>query len=153
MIVWAACIQCSPLNRNKVEHLPPRLLLHLLQILQLHPHSPQTSQNLQTTRFPPTVRIPPSHPLQVEYQRPLQNKKPRRAIKSIAAKDQKVIMLSGPKNLIIQLQSVQHLKTMFQYKMLYPVEKKNEVQGKCKEQGQKSQIVEVPGEVVLVKRD
>lgn len=37
--------------------------------------------------------------------------------------------------------------------MLYLVEEKNEVQGKCKEQGQKSYIVEVSREVVLVKTD
>lgn len=36
---------------------------------------------------------------------------------------------------------------------LHPVEQQNEVQGKCEEQSQKAQIVEVSGEVVLQKRD
>lgn len=33
---------------------------------------------------------------------------------------------------------------------LYLVEEQNEVQGKCKEQSQKTQVVEVSGEVVLI---
>lgn len=35
----------------------------------------------------------------------------------------------------------------------YLVEQQNEVQGKCEEQSQKTQVVEVSGEVVLQKRD
>lgn len=78
MLVWAACIQCSPLNRNKVGHLLHHpLLLHLLQILQLHPQNPQKSQNPRTGRFPLTVQIPLSPPPQVEYQRPLHTKRTR----------------------------------------------------------------------------
>lgn len=37
--------------------------------------------------------------------------------------------------------------------MFDPVEQQNEIQGKRKEQSQKTQVVEVSGEVVLQKRD